>query len=78
MFSTYEQTGLAPVVSNYAHPSHLEAGASAEPDGWAGLLHPDNPMLWLGGLIAVAAGLIGFSGSARVGKAKFSASVDKD
>lgn len=30
--------------------------------------HPDNPLLWFGGLAAVAFGLMAFSTSVRVGK----------
>lgn len=75
--STYALTGLAPVKSNYVSSSHMEAGAVAAPEGLRGLVSPQNPLLWLGGLVAVTFGLIGVSGSARVGRAKVSASLDK-
>jgi hypothetical protein len=74
-FSTYRLTGLAPVESNYTAGSHLEAGALAIPDGFAGLFHPDNPLFWLGGVLAVTFGLVAFSGSVRVARAKVSGSV---
>ena len=76
--STYALTGLSPVESNYPARSHMEAGATAEPEGLKGLFHPDNPLLWVGGILAVTFGLVGISGSARVGKARVSGSIDKD
>lgn len=76
--STQALTGLSPVDSGPSLRSSLEAGATDEPVGGArGLLSPQNPLFWFGGVLAVTFGLIGVSGSARVGKAKVSASVDK-
>jgi hypothetical protein len=78
LFSTYRLTGLAPVESNYQRGSHLEAGATAHPDGFAGLLHPDNPLFWFGAALAVTFGLVGVSGSARVRRVgRVAASVGK-
>ena len=75
--STYALTGLAPVESNTTRASPVEAGASAVPDGLRGLVSPENPLVWFGAILAVTFGLVGVSGSARVGKAKVSASLDK-
>ena len=75
--STQALTGLTPVDSGPSVRSALEAGAVDEPLGAWGVFSPQNPLFWLGGILAVTAGLIGVSGSARVGKAKVSASLDK-
>ena len=76
-FSTYALTGLAPVESNYTRGS-MEAGATADHDGLSGILHPDNPLLWVGVILGVTFGLVGVSGSARLGKARVSASLDRE
>ena len=39
--------------------------------------HPDNPLLWFGGLLAVIAGAAGFAASGRVGPVKASGSIGK-
>jgi hypothetical protein len=75
--STYALTGLAPVESNWVQASHLESGSTSAPDGLRGLVHPDNPLTWLAVVAAVTFGLVGVSGSVRLGKAKASASLDK-
>jgi hypothetical protein len=75
--STQALTGLTPVDSGPLLRSSLEAGAVDEPIGLKGVLSPQNPLFWFGGILAVTAGLIGLSGSARVGRAKVSASLDK-
>jgi hypothetical protein len=41
----------------------------------AGLVSPQNPLFWFGLLLATTVGLVGVSGSARIGRAKVSASV---
>jgi len=75
--STYALTGLAPQESNWTNASHMEAGATAIPDGFRGLLSPDNPLFVLGVVLGVTFGLVGVSGSVRLGKARASASLDK-
>jgi hypothetical protein len=45
--------------------------------GWQSLVNPKNPLLWVGGLLAVTIGLVGVAGSVRLGGAKVSASVGK-
>lgn len=79
MYDTYSQTGLD--VSSFAphyaaHPT--EIGSVALPTGLKGLLHPDNPMFWLGGVLAVTAGLIGISGGIRIGRAKADVTIDQE
>lgn len=79
MYDTYSQTGLDTRSYSPKHSaSTTEAGAVALPSGLAGLLHPDNPMFWLGGILAVTAGFIGISGGIRVGRAKAEASIDQE
>jgi hypothetical protein len=78
MYDTFRLTGLKPVEPRYVAPHSLEAGATASPDGFAGLLHPDNPMLWFGLILAVTAGLIGGAGGVRVGKTKASIHIGKE
>jgi hypothetical protein len=39
--------------------------------------HPDHPLFAFGGLVAITAGLLAFSGSVRVGRATAKASVGK-
>jgi len=43
--------------------------------GARGLVDPRNPLLWLGGIIAVTVGFAAVAGSARIGKATIRASV---
>lgn len=75
--STYTLTGLAPVEPSYHRASPVEAGAVAIPDGLRGLVSPHNPLFWFGGILAVTFGLVGVSGSVRVGKARATAGIDK-
>lgn len=59
--------------SNAATPAQTETHAipMASPDSHGGdLLHPSNPMLAFGVILAVAGGLAAFSTSIRVGKTK--------
>lgn len=77
-FSVYEQIGLRPV----ARPTEagLAAGVSRvavddeDPISWCS---PRNPLVWVGGVLAVTFGLASVAGSVRLGKAKVSASVGK-
>lgn len=76
-WSTQALTGLTPVESPAVHRSHLEAGSMDAPEGLRGLVHPDNPLLWVALILGATVGLVGVSGSARVGKGKVSVSLDK-
>lgn len=76
--STQSLTGLKPMETTWpSWGSPMEAGATALPDGFRGLLSPSNPLTALAVVLAITCGLIGVSGSVRVGKAKASASIDK-
>lgn len=46
--------------------------------GWRTLLDPDNPLMWFGIVLAVTLGAAGVAGSVRLGRAKLSASLDKE
>lgn len=69
--------------ANNAPPSYGVAaptqamGTDDIASGWRGLIDPNNPLSWLGGIILVTFGLAGFAGSIRLGRAKFSAAVDQ-
>lgn len=79
--NTYSLTGLKPVESNagVGVASPVEVGAQADVSaGVGGILHPDNAMLWLGLILATTFGLVGVSGSLRVGNARASATLDRD
>lgn len=45
--------------------------------GVRGLLDPNNPLLWVGVILAVTLGAVGVAGSVRLGKARVSASLDQ-
>lgn len=72
--STYALTGLAPVESNYVGHGPTQQMAHGEHD-LGGIFHPDNPLFWFGALLAVSVGLVGVSGTVRVGKAKVTGSA---
>lgn len=77
-FSAYEQVGIRPV----ARPSDTGLAASTsrvaidddDPISWCS---PRNPLVWVGGVLAVTFGLASVAGSVKLGKAKVSASVGK-
>lgn len=75
-FDTYRLTGLAPVESNRTPTGPTQHIAVADHDQIRAL-SMDNPIAWLALFVGVTFGLIGVSGSARIGKAKASASLDK-
>lgn len=48
-----------------------------EDRGWAGLVDPQNPLVIFGLVLAATLGVIGVSGSARLGPAKVAADLGK-
>ena len=70
-------TGLQPVESNYHRTSAPIERTSIKDDAVPGIFSPDNPLFWAGAILAASVGLVGVSGSVRLGKARASASVDK-
>lgn len=59
-----------------APTSHM--GTDDITSGWRGLVDPKNPLFWFGALLAVTFGFAGVAGSARIGRARLSAQLDKD
>ena len=53
-------------------------GVDLHAAGWRALLDPHNPLLWFGAVLAVTVGAAGLAGSVRLGRAKLSASLDKE
>lgn len=80
MFSVYDQVGLRGGVPSMQAGGGLSSATErvAVDDGsevtW---YSPRNPLVWLGGVLAVTVGLASVAGSVRLGKAKVSASVGK-
>lgn len=77
-FSVMSQIGLRPVSA--PGEAGLAAGTSRvalsddDPLQW---YSPRNPLMWVGGLLAVTFGLASVAGSVKLGRAKVSASVGK-
>lgn len=67
--------GTAP--DNTGSPLAIVSGPAQYAADAAHAYHPDSPLFWAAGLIAVTFGLVGISGSVRVGRARASASVDE-
>lgn len=85
LWSPYAQVGLvmgqgAPqTTSPGAIPGIGRAtGPAASVTSSSGLLTLKNPLTWFGLLAAATFGLIGFSSTARVGKARGSVSLGKE
>ncbi len=71
--------GASPQTPSYGvQPSTAAMGAPDFPASWRSIVDPSNPLLWLGGIMALTLGFAGAAGSARLGKATFRASVGKD
>jgi CHASE1-domain containing sensor protein len=43
--------------------------------GVRGLIDPNNPLVWFGGILLITVGAAGFASSVRLGKAKASINV---
>jgi len=84
-WSAYSQVGLAP---NQSSPSSVSPGAIPGIGRATGPAATDssvtsawslrNPLVWFGIFAATTAGLIGFSSTARVGKARGSIAIGKE
>jgi hypothetical protein len=84
-WGAYAQTGL---VMGQGAPQTTAPGAipgvgrstgpAASISGSSGLLTLKNPLTWFGILAAATFGLIGFSSTARVGKARGSVKIGKE
>lgn len=76
MFTAASQYGCTPHAPSYGVAAPTQQMATDDiRTGVRGLIDPANPLVWLGGILLVTIGAIGFSGSVRLGRAKASASV---
>jgi hypothetical protein len=78
MFTASAAYGAIPVAPTYGVAAPTQAMATDDVrTGIRGLVDPNNPLFIFGLIMAVTFGLAGAAGSVRLGKAKFSAAVDK-
>jgi len=83
MFDGFTASGLygvttqAPASASIDSTPGLAIAQGPRADRDLSLLHPDHPLLWFAGLIAVTAGLVGFASSGHVGPVRGSVSVGK-
>lgn len=76
MFSAASQYGCLPTAPTYGVAAPTQAMATDDiRTGVKGLLDPNNPLLWLGGILLLTVGAAGVAGSVRLGKAKASVAV---
>lgn len=80
MANPYLMTGLSPVPQSPppggVPPAGVASAIATDPYGGVPpLWSPDNPMLWIGVLIAAMTGFIGLAGAVKVGPIKGSASI---
>lgn len=74
-----EMFGIGAQGPSYGVAAPTQAMGSGMLDGgWRSLLDPDNPLMWFGVVLLVTVGAAGVAGSIRLGKAKLSASLDKE
>lgn len=71
----YGATPQAPSFGIAAPTAYM--GTDDIRSGLRGLLDPNNPLVWLGGILVVTVGMAGVAGSVRLGRAKLSASLDQ-
>ena len=72
--------GTAPVqlpAFGVAAPT-ARSGTDDMSSGWKGLIDPHNPLFWFGVVLLVTVGAAGVAGSVRLGRAKLSATVDRE
>lgn len=53
-------------------------GVTADAKGWAGMVDPNNPLVWFGAFLLFTVGAAGISGSARLGPARGSVQLGND
>ena len=73
-FDVYSMTGLAPRDAGPV-PVGPTQHVAVDAHTVTSVVSPQNPLFWFGLLLATTVGLVGVSGSARIGRAKVSASV---
>lgn len=74
--SVYGMTPQAPAWGVAAPTAHL--GSDDMSSGLRALIDPHNPLVWLGGIVALTVGFAGLAGSARVGSIRVKASAGKE
>lgn len=83
MFDGFNASGLygvttaAPMSASIDTTPGLAISQGPRADRDVSLLHPDHPLLWFGGLLAVTLGFIGFASSGHVGPVRASVNVGK-
>lgn len=71
--------GITPQAPSYGVAAPTQAmGTGMLDGGWRTLVDPDNPLMWFGVVLLVTVGAAGVAGSVRLGRAKLSASLDKE
>jgi hypothetical protein len=77
MFTAESLYGSTPQAPSYgiAAPTQGMATPGDGLSGWPSLVHPNNPLFWVGVFLIAGVGLGALAGSARLGPAKVSASV---
>lgn len=78
MFDSVSLYGATPQGPSYgvAAPTQMMATDDIRA-GWAGLVDPNNPLMWFGAFLLVTVGFASVAGSVRLGKAKLAASLGK-
>lgn len=73
----YGMTAQAPSSASIDSSPGLAISQGPRADRDLSLLHPDHPLLWFGGLLAVTLGFIGFASSGHVGPVRAAVHVGK-
>jgi hypothetical protein len=68
----------APAATRDDSPLTQVAGPAPDGVGMGKLLHPNNPLFWVGAVLAGAIGLAAVSTTVRVGPARVKASIGGD
>jgi hypothetical protein len=79
MFTAQGLYGAQPQAPSQGVAAAIQpAGITTDKEGLSALIDVRNPLVFFGGLLAITCGLIGASGSVKLGKATFRASAGKD
>jgi len=78
MYTAQSIYGATPQAPSWgvAAPTERMGTDDLQP-GLRALIDPHNPLVWLGGIIAITVGLASVAGSVRVGKATLKGSLGK-
>lgn len=79
VFTAQSLYGAQPVAPNPGAAAAIEpSGITVGHDGIRALVDIHNPLAIFGGVLLITFGLIGASGSVKLGRAQFKASAGKD